>query len=457
MIKTNIDFMGKRKYVFIFSGALILFFLLSIFVFVGFNQGIDFSGGLTANLTINFEKSDIGMLRELFGNVRLERRFGGQTPVTSVLPPTDADQQKAPETAEPVKTAEPAKPVDGPNVFYENLGTSISGFETRDKKPYPSETYVIRIKNMEGVDKDQIEDALTSILAANFPPRTRISFSVFSRDPNDTGAGLDALLQAYKMEGSASSSIIELRDGEQVTTRKLFVVSKDFDTLPMSEMEYRNGITRLLLANPNYDLEEAVTFTSSIDWGSFNSVSSTIGAELESSAVWLSIVCVLIMLFYIAIRFDFRFGIGAVVGLVHTMLIVLGFISITGREMNVTVVAAVLTIFGYAINDTIVVFDRIRENLQFSRKEDLLMVINRSINETISRTIITSGTTLFAAFSIYIFAGEVLRDFAFALIIGVVFGTYTSTFIAAPVYYFMEKRTNKKQHAAHTAGHIQKA
>jgi preprotein translocase SecF subunit len=450
MIKTNIDFMGLRKYVFIFSAALILFFLLSIFVFIGFNQGIDFSGGLTANLTINFEKSDIGMLRELFSNVRLERRFGGQA---TASPSADAGQQDAPEAAETAKTV---KTADSPNVFYENLGTSISGFETRDKKPYPSEAYVIRIKNMEGVDKDQIEEALTSILAANFPSRTRISFSVFSRDPNDSGAGLDALLQAYKMEGSASSSIIELRDGEQTTTRKLFVVSKDFDTLPMSEMEYRNGITRLLLANPNYDLEEAVTFTSSIDWGSFNSVSSSIGAELESSAVWLSIVCVLIMLFYIAIRFDFRFGIGAVVGLVHTMLIVLGFISVTGREMNVTVVAAVLTIFGYAINDTIVVFDRIRENLQFSRKEDLLMVINRSINETISRTIITSGTTLFAAFSIYIFAGEVLRDFAFALIIGVVFGTYTSTFIAAPVYYFMEKHTNKKLHA-HSAGHTQKA
>ncbi|MDR2733079.1 MAG: protein translocase subunit SecF [Spirochaetota bacterium] len=439
MIKTNIDFMGMRKYVFVLSGTLILFFLLSIFVFIGFNQGIDFSGGLTANLTINFKESDIGMLRDLFGNVRLERRFGAQAQVPEAETP-DAQEEAA---------------ADGPNVFYENLGTSISGFETRDTKSYPSATYVIRIKNMEGVDKDQIEGALTSILAANFPPKTRISFSVFSRDSADTGAGLDAMLQAYQMEGSAQSSVIELRDGEQVTTRKLFVVSKDFETLPMSEMEYRNGITRLLLANPNYDLEEAVEFTSSIDWGSFNSVSSTIGAELESSAVWLSIVCVLIMLFYIAIRFDFRFGIGAVAGLVHTMLIVLGFISVTGREMNVTVVAAVLTIFGYAINDTIVVFDRIRENLQFSRKEDLLMVINRSVNETISRTIITSGTTLFAAFSIYIFAGEVLRDFAFALIIGVIFGTYTSTFIAAPVYYFMEKYTNKKLHA-HT-GHAQKA
>jgi preprotein translocase SecF subunit len=302
---------------------------------------------------------------------------------------------------------------------------------------------------MEGVDKDQIENALTSILSANFQAKTRISFSVFSRDPNDSGAGLDALLQAYQMEGAAESTVIT--EGEQGIARKIFAVNKNFDVLPLSEMEYRNGITRLLLANPNYDLEEAIEFTSTIDWGSFNSVSSTIGAELESSAIWLSIVCVLIMLFYIALRFDFRFGIGAVVGLIHTMLIVLGFISVSGREMNVTVVAAVLTIFGYAINDTIVVFDRIRENLQFSRKEDLHAVINRSINDMLSRTIITSGTTLFAAFSIYIFAGEVLRDFAFALIIGVVFGTYTSAFIAAPVYYLMEKYTNKKLHAAHTA------
>jgi len=444
-MKTNINFMGMRKYVYVISGILIPAFLLSIFVFKGFNQGIDFSGGLTANLTINFQESDIGMLRELFSNVRLERRAG--TSLEDMLSSRQesldvqegAEQQERPDPMPSERTL-----ADGPNVFYENLGTSISVLESIEKKPWPSETYVIRIKTMEGVDKDQIEDALTSVLAANFKPMTRVSFSVNSRDPDDTGAGLDALLQAFQLEGSAQSSVIQVSDGQVTSTRKLFVVSKDFETLPFTETECRNGITRLLLANPNYDLGEAVEFTSTIDWGSFNSVSSTIGQELESSAVWLSIVCVLIMLFYIAIRFDFRFGIGAVVGLLHTMIIVLGFLSLTGREMNVTVVAAVLTIFGYAINDTIVIFDRIRENLQFSRKEDLLGVINRSVNDMLSRTIITSGTTLFAAFAIYIFAGEVLRDFAFTLIIGVVFGTFTSIFIASPTYYFMEKQTNRK-------------
>jgi preprotein translocase SecF subunit len=440
-MKTNINFMGMRRYVYMLSGTLSIICLLSIFVFRGFNQGIDFSGGLTANLTINFEESDITKLRELFGNVRLERRFAMTIEEKILLQQDEGEESLA--GFEPADVLS----VDGSNVFYENLGTSIAGISaSRPETRWQNESYVIRIKNMPGVDKDQIEEVLTSILSANFQPKTHVSFSVSSPDPNDTGAALGALLQNFQMGGSMRSSVIEEQNeaGERVSARRLFVVGQDFETLPFSEMEFRNTIMRFLLTHSHYVSEEPVEFTSTIDWGSFNAVSATIGAELQRSAIWLSLVCVLIMLFYMAIRFDFRFGVGAVVGLVHTMLIVLGLLSLTGREMNVTVVAAVLTAFGYAINDTIVIFDRIRENLQFSRKEDLLAVINRSVNAMLSRTIITSGTTLVACLAIYLFAGDVLRDFAFTLITGVVIGTCTSIFIASPTYYFMEKRMNRK-------------
>ena len=452
-MKTNINFMGMRKYVYVISATLTVLFLLSIFVVKGFNQGIDFSGGLTANLTINFEESDITTLRELFSNVRLERRTSISVEEMLRRQAAAEAEAEADDTGEnaagldlPAAGAADTPAADGPNVLYENLGTSIASFENKEEKSWPSEAYVIRIKNMEGVDKDQIEEALTSILAANFKPRTHISFTLMTHDPNDTGAAIETMLQNYQMGGSIQSSDIQVQDGENTVTRRVFVVGKSFDSLPFSEAECRNGIMRFLLANPNYELGESVEFNSTIDWGSFNAVSATIGAELQSSAIWISIVCVIIMLFYMAIRFDFRFGVGAVVGLVHTMLIVLGFLSLTDREMSVTVIAAVLTAFGYAINDTIVIFDRIRENLQFSRKEDLLAVINRSINAMLSRTIITSGTTLLACFAIYLFAGEVLRDFAFTLIVGVIFGTCTSIFIASPTYYFMEKRMNRKVH-----------
>ncbi len=128
----------------------------------------------------------------------------------------------------------------------------------------------------------------------------------------------------------------------------------------------------------------------------------------------------------------------------HDVVILLGVLSFTGKELSVPIVAAILTIIGYSINDTIVIFDRIRENLEFSRKEDVVHIVNKSINQSLSRTIITSLTTLLAVISLYLFAGEILRDFSFALIVGIVIGTYSSIYIASPVYLVIEKLTAKR-------------
>ncbi len=281
------------------------------------------------------------------------------------------------------------------------------------------------------------------MLAKKFKQRTVVSVSIASKDANDDGTALSALLKPFGMDGELKGLVMNVSEQGKTNRVKIFEASQTFETA-VNETEIRNGLTKLFLAQPQYDISKAVEFSSTIEWGSFNSVSSNIGKELQDSAIWLSLLCVLIMLVYIAIRFDFRFGVGAIVALIHDMIIMLGVVSLTGNEMNVPVIAAVLTIFGYSINDTIVVFDRIRESLKFSRKEDLPGIVNRSINETLSRTIITSGTTLFAAVSIYLFAGEVLRDFAFSLIVGIVFGTYSSIFIASPMYLLMEKLTDKK-------------
>lgn len=451
MIKTNINFMKGRKYAFSFSGVCLLACLLSIFVLRGFNQGIDFTGGLTANLTINFEDSSIGMMREIFSKVELHQLAGEESSSDRVRLAMERDAKVVAVTnaagtnARAAITNAPARAAGTTRVIVENLGRNITRLEKKagesaDKK---RETYIIRIKNIPGVDKDEIERALTSELAKRFKQRTVVSVSIASRDAGDDGAALNALLKPFGMDGELKGLPLTVREQGKTNRIKVFDVSKAFETA-VNETEIRNGLTKLFLAQPQYDISRAVEFSSTIEWGSFNSVSSNIGKELKESAIWLSLVCVLIMLFYIAIRFDFRFGVGAIVALLHDMIIMLGVISITGNELNVPVIAAVLTIFGYSINDTIVVFDRIRESLKFSRKEDLPGIVNRSINETLSRTIITSGTTLFAAVSIYLFAGDVLRDFAFSLIVGIVFGTYSSIFIASPVYLYMEKLTDKK-------------
>jgi len=139
------------------------------------------------------------------------------------------------------------------------------------------------------------------------------------------------------------------------------------------------------------------------------------------------------MLMYIWIRFEWQFSVGAIAALLHDVIITLGIFSILSYEINLSIVAAVLTIVGYSMNDTVVIFDRIRENLRKYSKISISDISNQSINETLSRTLITSVTTLLALFSIYFFGGEILKGFSFAMIIGVIVGTYSSIFVAAPI------------------------
>jgi preprotein translocase subunit SecF len=166
---------------------------------------------------------------------------------------------------------------------------------------------------------------------------------------------------------------------------------------------------------------------------SIESVGPKIGGELRRAAIYAILLSMLFILIYISWRFEFRFAVGAIIPLFHDVLITLGVFAILNLEISLAVVAAFLTIVGYSLNDTIVVFDRIRENLKVYRREKYETVINRSINETLSRTVITSLTTLFVVVILYFFGGDVIHNFAFALMIGVIVGTYSSIFVASPI------------------------
>ena len=163
------------------------------------------------------------------------------------------------------------------------------------------------------------------------------------------------------------------------------------------------------------------------------SVGSKISGELVQKAILAVCLAVVAVLFYIWIRFEWQFSLGAVIALVHDVLITIGIFSIIGLEFNLSIIAALLTIVGYSLNDTVIVFDRIRENLKKYQSVELLEVLNKSINETLSRTIITSLTTLLALLALFIFGGEVIRGFTFAMIWGVLIGTYSSIFIASSI------------------------
>ncbi len=173
-----------------------------------------------------------------------------------------------------------------------------------------------------------------------------------------------------------------------------------------------------------------------------DTVGPKVGKELVVAAMLAILWATVFILLYIMWRFELRFGIGAVAATIHDVVVTIGIFSILDIEISIAIVAALLTIVGYSLNDTIVVFDRIRENLKTMKRQtfDYTNMINRSINETLSRTIITSGTTLLVVLVLYFFGGEVLKDFAFALICGVLIGTYSSIFVASPILVEFEFR-----------------
>ena len=166
-------------------------------------------------------------------------------------------------------------------------------------------------------------------------------------------------------------------------------------------------------------------------------VGPKVSSELIQKGVLAIITAVSLMLFYIWIRFEWQFSLGAVLALIHDVTITIGLFSLFGIEFNLSIIAALLTIIGYSMNDTVVVYDRIRENLRKYKQMDLFELINNSINDTLSRTTLTSVTTLLALFSLYFLGGEVIRGFTLAMIIGVFIGTYSSIFIASQIILFL--------------------
>ena len=178
---------------------------------------------------------------------------------------------------------------------------------------------------------------------------------------------------------------------------------------------------------------------------SVDSVGPQIGNELKKNGLLAVLYSLLMILVYVGLRFDYKFAPGAVFCLFHDAIITLGIYSIFGREVNIQTMAAILTIIGYSLNDTIVTFDRIRENAERLKKMNFTKLVNRSINDVLSRTLLTSITTLIAVGAMYIFAGGVIKDFVFTLAIGVIVGTYSSIYVASPLVLVADYFENKNK------------
>lgn len=169
-------------------------------------------------------------------------------------------------------------------------------------------------------------------------------------------------------------------------------------------------------------------------------VGPVVGAQLQRKGIYATLFSILGITVYIAFRFRFSFAVGAIAATFHDILVTVSFLTFFGYELSLNVVAAILTITGYSVNDTIVIFDRVRENFRFMRRDSLEQVVNTSVNQTLGRTVITAGTTFLAVLSLYLFGGEVLEGFAFTMLVGIVSGTYSTIFIAAAIAIVLSRQ-----------------
>ncbi len=236
-------------------------------------------------------------------------------------------------------------------------------------------------------------------------------------DPNVSISDMrDAVDKLHLEEGGASVQDYGQAKGEYL----LRLAAKDPATASAEAEKVKNLLTEELKAKNFQALRTEV-------------VGPRVGSELRTRALLSVLLSTVMMGIYIAFRFDLRFGAGAAIALLHDVIVALSAVAIANMEVDLTIVAALLTIVGYSVNDTVIVSDRIRENMAHFPKEDLRGLINRSINETLSRTILTSTTTLLVCFALYLFGGAVIHGFAYCLLVGIITGTYSSIFIASPI------------------------
>jgi preprotein translocase subunit SecF len=369
----NIDWMGKAKYFYALSGILLLAGLASIITQHGIRYGLDFKGG--TNVDVRFaQPPNIDRLRD-----GLKSQGLGGSEIQSI---SDIANPNA-------------------NEVIISLEQQGQGDQALD------------------VSKTKILNALGTIYGAanaakpDFNAATPTSLTAFltQRDPLllSTNAG-DKYSQLAK-------KLLDYRDRDKNG------VLTNFDDLAQV-----NGATPQVVSaiKDNFSLGAFAIRNVEI-------VGPKVGAELRRQAILVTLYALAGMLVYIAIRFEWVYGAAAVLAVFHDVLITIGFLSLLHFEISLTVIAALLTLVGYSMNDTIVIFDRIRENNRLLRRESFADVVNKSINQTLSRTLLTSGLTFLTVLVLFLMGGQVLRAFSFALVIGIVVGTYSSFGIAAPL------------------------
>jgi preprotein translocase subunit SecF len=369
----NLDWMGKAKYFYALSGILLLAGWTSIFFGSGIRYGIDFKGGTNVDVRFsqppNLDKLRSGLTAQGLGN-------------TEIQPIGDIGTSTSSEVV----------------IFVEGKGQEDQALQASREKVLSAlnATY-----GVSGSNKADFNFATPTSLAAVLTEKDPLILSV---NAGDRYQQLAKKLLDYRDKNSNGllTNFDDLSKADGITAPVLAAVKNSYALGPFS-------IRNVEVVGPK------------------------VGAELRQQAILVTLYALGGMLVYIAFRFEWVYGAAAVLAVFHDVLITLGFFSLLHFEISLTVIAALLTLVGYSMNDTIVIFDRIRENNRLLRKESFADVVNKSINQTLSRTILTSGLTFLTVLVLFLMGGQVLRAFSFALVVGIVVGTYSSFGIAAPL------------------------
>jgi preprotein translocase subunit SecF len=369
----NLDWMGKAKYFYALSGILLLAGWASIFFGSGIRYGIDFKGGTNVDVRFaqppNLDRIRGGLAAQGIGNTEIQA-------ISDIANPTSNEVV----------------------IFVEGKGQDDAALQASREKVLSAlnATYAVS-----GSNKADFNSATPASLAAVLTEKDPLILSVNAGD-------------RYQQ---LAKKLLDYRDKNSNGVLANF-----------SDLSKVDGVTPAVLAavKDSYALGPFAIRNVEV-------VGPKVGAELRSQAILVTLYALGGMLVYIAFRFEWVYGAAAVLAVFHDVLITLGFFSLLHFEISLTVIAALLTLVGYSMNDTIVIFDRIRENNRLLRKESFADVVNKSINQTLSRTILTSGLTFLTVLVLFLMGGQVLRAFSFALVVGIVVGTYSSFGIAAPL------------------------
>ncbi len=369
----NLDWMGKAKFFFTLSGLLLLIGWSAIFLKGGIKYGIDFRGG--TNVDVRFaHPPNVDQLR-----ASLQRQGLGNSEIQGI---SDIANPNSNEVL----------------IFVEQVG---QGDQALDESKAKVLTALDATYGVEGTGKADFNAVTPSALANALSEKDPLGLSV---NAGDTYQLIAKNLLTFR-DTDKNGVLTSLDELSQVKGANPALLSAIKDTYSLAPFTIRN----------------------------VEIVGPKVGAELRNQAIRVTLYALAGMLLYIAFRFQWVYGAAAVIAVFHDVLITLGLFKIFGFEISLTVIAALLTLVGYSMNDTIVIFDRIRENSRLLRKEPFADVVNKSINQTLSRTILTSGLTFLTVLVLFLMGGQVLRAFSFALVVGIIVGTYSSFGIAAPL------------------------